>query len=406
MEMALINSKDDPGEHIFILGYYGWKNTGDDAMLYSLLNILDRIYPSTCFTITTGSKIKIPESMDNRIREVNPFQRFLFFKALFQSSIYVLGGGTHFFDYGTRRIRIPRLLQHFLITGAMKLRGKKCYFLGIGVEKPNNWWGKFLIKNTCKMADLIVVRDSLSEETLQDMGVDTKTYQSLDLSLLLSEGIFNKDSQLNPLINKTKKEPYLLKKDYTLDKTNLKSRVTMGVSILPFYHIYDPKNEKDDLLVEKIARALNKWMADSHLHHLKLFIFNGQPPHDDIQITHSLFELLDFKNRVEIIPYNPDPLYILNEISTCSSFIGMRYHSCLFAFINNLPLLIIDYAPKNMAMARDVGLNSKACISLEEVLSGGMDEKIQEIQLNPHDFQPSLKLEEAQKKALNWLKVL
>ncbi|MBU4535298.1 MAG: polysaccharide pyruvyl transferase family protein [Euryarchaeota archaeon] len=398
--MALINSKNDAGEHIFILGYYGWKNTGDDAMLYSLLNILDKIYPSSIFTITTGSKIKLPESLEKRITEVDPNQHLSFFKALFQSSIYVLGGGTHFFDYGTRRIRIPRLLQHLLITGIMKLRRKKCYFLGIGVEKPNKWWGKLLIKNTCKLADLIVVRDSLSEEALQDMGVGTKTCQSFDLSLLLVEDGLNRGPSTRS--GDIKSRPYSNKEDESITE----SPVTMGVSILPFYHIYDPQNEKDDLLVEKIASALNKWMADSHLHHLKLFIFNGQPPHDDIHITNSLFELLDFKNRVKIIPYNPDPLDILNEISTCSSFIGMRYHSCLFAFINHLPLLIIDYAPKNRALARDVGLNSKACISLEEVLSGVMDEKIQEIQLHPPDFQPSLKFVDAQKKALNWLRVL
>jgi polysaccharide pyruvyl transferase WcaK-like protein len=77
----------------------------------------------------------------------------------------------------------------------------------------------------------------------------------------------------------------------------------------------------------------------------------------------------------------------------------MRYHSCLFAYLNSIPLLIIDYHPKCRALANEIGLPKHAVVSLEEILNGQFQDQLENLVNSPSDFCATLPISVAKTRA-------
>lgn len=352
-------------EKIFIIGYYGWNNTGDDAMLYSLLQNLNEYYDDVEFSILSRSSLITPP-LKNEARIISSDRPVMAFWEIINSSIFILGGGTHLYDYGKKKNRILRLSQMLVLVTIAKIFRKKIYLLGIGVESPTTTWGKHLIKNICKLADKITLRDSFSYSVLNEMGLKDNIIRSFDLAALL---------------------PY----PSSYNKTNvLNEKRVLGISILPFYEIYYNNKEKDELLISNLAKDLDEWLRNEPEGMIYLFIFKGESKDDDARITNMLQKQLEQSKRVKLIDYDPHPVEMLHKIAQCSAFIGMRYHSCLFAYLAGIPMIIIDYAEKNRSLAYDIGLNGNAIISLDSVLNGKFSTFLTNLQTDPNQFRATL----------------
>lgn len=211
------------------------------------------------------------------------------------------------------------------------------------------------------MADLITARDSLSYKVLTELGIKSTFLQGFDLSALLEV-------------------PHKEKSNLGYDTKIL------GISILPFFEIYYNDKQKDILFINKIAEGLNRWLSCHERSLIYLFVFKGKSNDDDVLMTERLMELIKKKERVLIVPYNPNPLETLAKVGECHAFIGMRYHSCMFAYLNGLPLLIINYAEKNESLKIDVGLPDHSIISLDEILEGKFECFLDKLYEDPDKF--------------------
>ncbi len=356
-------------EKIFMFGYYGWKNTGDDAMIYALIQEFFRKYPSYEFVVVSQDSLKIPAETENFVSfiEKNPF---VILKEILSSSTVLWGGGTFMYDHtNTKRQFVNLASILFLITISRLLR-KQVYIIGIGVEPLTTKAGKFLSKSICRLSGFVSVRDSFSLGILEDLGLN-KIKLSFDLSALL-------------------------KPRKSCNKTENK---ILGISILPFFSIYHNDPTKDMLMVNEIANALKKWLSTDKKNMIYLFIFKGKSKEDDVQITKILEEKLNEKERVVLIPYKNNPLDSLALFSCCDAFVGMRYHSCVFAYLSNIPLLIINYFQKCGSLAEDIRLTSAALISPGDILKGKFEDYLKNILKNPGDFKAKLSTVEARNMA-------
>ena len=358
-------------QQIFICGHYGWKNTGDDAMVYVLLRELHILYPAATFAISSQTAIIVPPETKNLVKFVRLAPRTVF-QEIMRSSIFILGGGTHFHDHGIKIRQLKMLYKNFILFMLAKLFCKRIYFLGIGVEHLSTTWGRFLTKQICRLADFISVRDESSYKILEGMRLKNKVTLSFDLAALLQ-----------PLL--------------TSDKSLIKKRdmKILGISILPFFEIYYGDKEKDILFVHEIAKGLNQWLKRDRQNLIYLFVFRGKSIADDVLITEMLQKQLNPAERVKLIPYNPDPVETMSEVDQCHAFIGMRYHSCVFAYLTNTPLLVINYFRKCQALAEDVGLSKHTIISLEEILNGEFEKYLQHLQEHPEEFAATLPINAA-----------
>jgi polysaccharide pyruvyl transferase WcaK-like protein len=168
---------------------------------------------------------------------------------------------------------------------------------------------------------------------------------------------------------------------------------------LPFFEIYTSDKDRDRLLVHRVAEALNKWLEKDIKNTVCLFTIKGASKQDDVLITDLLRANLRPPDRVRLVPYNSDPREMLYNFGRCDAFIGMRYHSCVFAYLSHLPLLIINYFNKCQALGEDIKLPQDALITPDEVLEGLMDKKLKELYTRPTYFIAELPTDEAKRKA-------
>lgn len=371
-------------EQICIFGYYGWKNTGDDAMVYALLQELSNLYPTTKFAILSRIPVMVPVSVKNKVRFVKP-NPITVFREFIRSSIFIIGGGTHIFDYGifTRNLRI--LLRLFILLLFAKVFGTKTYLIGNGIGPISTTWGKVLAKLVCHLADYMTVRDKVSYEVLEALGLANKASLAFDLSALVEP-----EYETTGIDEHSRKE----------------SKQILGISITPVFEIYRGDKKKDFLVVDTISKDINRELKRNPKLETWVFNFKGQSKDDDFLISQTLRERLGSSERIKLIHYNPDPRETLTQVRECSVFIGMRYHACLFAYLNNIPLLIIDYHPKCRALAEEIELPDNAIISLSEILTGGFAERLRNLISSPDKFLANLPIKLARNKARAGIKII
>ena len=360
---------DKMKEKIFMFGYYGWKNTGDDAMIYALIQEFFRKNFLSEFVVVSEDSLKIPKETENYVRFIEK-SPFIILKEILSSSAVLWGGGTFMYDHTNTGRQFVNLTLILSIVVFSRLLQKQVYLLGIGVEPLTTEIGKFLSKSICRLSGFVSVRDTISLNILESLGLN-KIRLSFDLSALLEPRKCHKKTE-----NKI-----------------------LGMSILPFFSIYYNDPERDVLMVDEITKALKKWLLNDKRNIIYLFTFKGESKEDDVQITKFLVQKLDQKDRVILIPYKKDPLDSLSLLSCCDAFVGMRYHSCVFAYLSNIPLLIINYFQKCGSLAEDTGLTSSALISPDDILKGKFGDYLESLMRKPGDFKAKLSTLEARSMA-------
>jgi len=373
---ARYSSEQYMAKRFLIVGYYGWKNTGDDAMLYGILSELQRLYPTTRIAVVTVAPIEIPKSKNgkNLVYFVKPSPYTVFWE-LCKSSTLILGGGSHFEDFGSKRIRpLKNTLRILTLIIFAKLLKKKVCLLGIGISPVSSVLIKWMLKLIFHLADFISVRDKVSLEFLKLLREDRKALLAFDPSALIM-----------PF-------PYSHPNKETSD-------ITLGISVLPAFKIYYGAEKIDLFLVDCIARELNSWAAENPYLKVLLFVFKGKSKDDDVSLTMQLQKKLYATQRVKFVPYEPNPRKRLQQVSQCDYFIAMRFHSSMFAYLNRIPLLMIDYHPKCRALAEYIGLPKNAIVSPSEILSGKFGMLLKHFREYPNEFLASLPVEIAKQKA-------
>ncbi|MCL0069458.1 polysaccharide pyruvyl transferase family protein [Dehalococcoidia bacterium] len=358
----------------FIFGYYGWKNVGDDAMLYALLQELYALDPKANFAVLSAVPVTIPPQTEGKIRFVK-LSPLAVSQEILRSSAFIIGGGTHLFDYGNK-IRVLKIqLSILILVTYSKVLRKKVYLLNNGIGPILTTWGRILTKLICHLADYISVRDGASYRLLASWGFTGKVSLAFDLSALIEP---LDETTNNPLEN---------------------NKAILGISVTPVFELYYNSRERDFLLVDEIAKAINEQIERNPQWEVYLFIFKGKTKDHDVDITQLLQQRLQPPERVKLIPYNPDPRRMLDKVAQCHAFVGMKYHSCLFAYLSNIPLLVIDYHPKCRALAEDIGLPRQAVMSLREILDGQLTQRVKNLTESPENFHATLPVSLARSRA-------
>ncbi|MFC1991165.1 polysaccharide pyruvyl transferase family protein [Chloroflexota bacterium] len=363
-------------EKYFIFGYFGWKNVGDDAMLNALLQEIHSCNPEAKFAVLSRMPVVIPSQVHARTTFVKP-SPFAVFWWVLKSTDVIVSGGTWIHDYGKRLTNIRTLIMVFIFAFFVKVSMKKLYFIGHGVGPLTTLWGKFLTRMTYKMGDYISTRDTSAYKILTLWNFKDKTTLGFDLSALLKS-----NETTSPLLGKNKENISIL-----------------GISVTPVFEIYRNRVDLDVLMIEKIAEPINEWLERESTAEVHLIVFKGKSKDDDVTITKLLEEHLHPAERVKLIDYDPDPKKMLAAVGHCSLFLGSKYHSCLFAYISNLPLVIIDYHPKCRVLAKDIGLPDHAVISLNEVLTGQFRSNFENLVNSPADYIATLPIDTARQRA-------
>ncbi len=351
---------------IFLFGYFGWYNIGDDSIGLSILKELFDKYPTAEFLVTTNNPYFISE---NKIQKATPIEfNFLsILKALIKADRFIISGGTHLQDEDKFIFLVLKTFLFFsIISICANFLGKPPILLANGIGPVTRQWAKFLLKIVLINSQFIIVRDSISYDFVCSFGLNNKCLLGFDPAILL--------------INRYK---FIYNENY--------NNKYLGISLIPFNSIYAGDPSKDEFIINTFVIALKRILSENEDIFLKLFAFRSGNRHSDEKIVVQLSnELNQYSNRINIIVYNGNIHQFLIEIASCYAFIGMRYHSSLFAYLFCKPLILIDYQEKCRGLARDIAINKRSIISIKLINFSIMTKKIDEMIHYPLNYSADL----------------
>jgi polysaccharide pyruvyl transferase WcaK-like protein len=364
----------------FLVGYFGHKNMGDQAMLYAILEQMDILFPTASFRILSKENEPNLQSRYGSRIDFVPLRPVKVLQNLCASSSVILAGGTHLEDHGTSTWRSYKNFSRILLLAlASKLLHKPLYHLGVGVGPLARKTSRLIAKCVGTLSTLICVRDPDSRELLKELGLGSKTILGFDPSVLLASST---------------------RKTHSADDG---CRTTLGLSLLPYFTIYNNSAKMDETLVAHYAEAINTWLVSDDNSRAHLFAFNGEERYDAVMIDKLWEELLAINpaldRRIKKIDYVDDPERMLDLVAQCTHFVSFRYHSAVFAYNCKLPCLMVSYHPKCLSFAKQVELPSDAVITPEQILAGALSAKLADLTARKEKFRARVSVEDAKSKA-------
>ncbi|MFD2446723.1 polysaccharide pyruvyl transferase CsaB [Bacillus sp. CGMCC 1.16607] len=310
---------------IVISGFYGLGNTGDEAILESIVdNLRDHLDKPdiTVFSLSPELTAK-----DHNVKSVYRGWRHDFkgkVRALKEADLLVSGGGGLLQDtYPTRFIFGP-LPYYLLIVFLAKLCGTKVMFFSQGIGPVTSTWGKILMKIFANMADFITVRDQYSKDYLEKLGVTRpKTVVTSDIVFAF------------------KKKPDTA----CIDSLNLERRDNLvAVSVRPWF-------EKIKQF-EQVAQILDSWIEERGV----TPIFVPMEGHHDDEASEKVLAHMKHADKCQILGTKFTPNQYLNFIGECQMTIGMRLHALIYSTLLGIPHIGLSYDKKVESLLKRSGM--------------------------------------------------
>lgn len=342
-------------KEILISGYYGFKNSGDDALLKAIIKDLKTYKESPNIVVLSANPKETREVY--RVKAINRFNVLSILKHMKKADMLISGGGTLIQDRTS-----TKSLWYYLEIISLALRcGLKVmlYSNGIGpLEKKNN------IKKTRKIlnkVNLITLRDSRSYETLRKIGVDNKNV------------IVTADPALELNISDEARGRQIL------DSLGIpRDRKLLGVSVRRW------KDTSEDF-ADNIAWACD-YAYETYGYHTVLFPMQLSR---DESVLQSVKRAM--RHEATLIDKSMSVADIMSVMKCFDMCIGMRLHTLIYAVINAIPLIGLVYDPKISSFMEYT--KQKHFINVEEVTAEKIIDNLDDCVLNYDEIK--LELEES-----------
>ncbi|NUB91491.1 polysaccharide pyruvyl transferase CsaB [Haloterrigena sp. SYSU A121-1] len=363
--------------NIVITGFYGSGNTGDEAILSSIIQNFTDSYSNTNFTVLS----LFPDRVKNQ-HDVEALYRPNFgpkwlqtdftetISAIRQADVVLIGGGGLLQDAHSH-ISIVRYLQTALIAEWV---GTPTVYYAIGVGPINGRLNKHLVKRICSLANEVVVRDKESKHRLKELSVNADIRVTADPVFGLQPA---DDDRIQEILRNENISP-----EY--------SRI--GISVRDF--------RLNEQKIEHIARFLDDIVDNETEVVFMPFGYEGETT--DLDVSYKVRDRMNKKDRATIIEGRYSPEEMLGLVGQTDFFVGMRLHSVIMAAVQEVPVLGISYLPKVKSALYQINYNESEVIdSMEHCTEENLKEKYSRISSKDSESIKSIsnKIEELQTSA-------
>lgn len=301
--------KDGKAYDIAILGYYGYRNSGDDAILKS---IIDRIrLKNDELSIAVFSNTPYETRTQYKVDSVHRFNLLEVPKVLSKTRLFIAGGGTLIQDGTSTR----SLWYYLYMLQLARKKGASTVLLANGLGPLTKNKNRKAASKILNNMDAITLRDSNAYDELLSLNVTKPiTKIAADPALALE----NRDSTLGLNILKSEGIP-TDKKIIALCPRKWK-KVKNADKILAF-------------IADKIVTDFNA---------IPVFIAMQHP--NDVYFSKKVLRSMKQKGYVLTRRYNVDET--LSILSNTDMIVGMRLHSLIYAANLGVPMVGLAYEQK------------------------------------------------------------
>jgi len=314
-------------------GYYGHKNTGDDAFVEVTAWGATKYWGvQNCYFLANT----IPQTVsDANYYGVSKFKGHNRIKRILQwlscDGVVSAGGSTFETVYPFYHIRNLGLLKKnfsgSLVQGA----------IGVSLGPYPSVQAEKEIIEYLKKIDFLALRDEKSYALAMSYNLPYKPVNAFDLAALLPQiysepAVYNRDTSNSPM-------------------------PIIGISICYFERYRNgfdlSKEEKRNRYIEELILQLPE-ITDVKL---RFFEFNGHEEMGDIGFTNLIIEKLKSKGfvNIELVNYKSRTQEMYRSISECSLILSTRLHASIFACFLKIPFILIEYHAKCSDFLESVG---------------------------------------------------
>ncbi|MBR2743029.1 MAG: polysaccharide pyruvyl transferase CsaB [Clostridia bacterium] len=164
-----------------ILGYYGFNNSGDDALLDAVIQNLLSLQPGLSLCVLSNMPHKLRD--DTGIDFFNRFNIISVIRTLHRSEALIYGGGNLIQDVTSTK----SLIYYVSVLFCAQIMGTKTMLYSNGVGPVNKKFNRHIVKKIVNNVDVITLRESISHRFLNEIGVTKPDiYETADITLTLS----------------------------------------------------------------------------------------------------------------------------------------------------------------------------------------------------------------------------
>ena len=298
-----------PQYHVVMSGYYGFNNTGDEAIMLSMHKNIQELGENYHITVLSNKPEETKEKYG--IEAVYRFGMRDVFHAIRKSDVLLSGGGSLLQDSTSTR----SLMYYLSITVMAKLLRKKVMLYANGIGPVSGKRNRRLVKQVVNRADLITLREENSYEELLSMGVNPKKcFVTADPAFTMN-GI---DAEASRELLQAEGVPL----DKPIVVVSVRKWKDMDKFIGRFARMCDT-------IVEKYDRNI---------------VFLGMQMPNDIIVSEKV--RAQMKQKAYILKNNHSPYEVMGIISQADFILSMRLHTLIFAAKQQVPLIGFVYDPK------------------------------------------------------------
>ncbi len=303
------SSKDGKEYDIAILGYYGYRNSGDDAILKSFIDHLKQNHKELSIVVLSNEP-----SQTRRAYSVQSIYRFHPFQVpalLSKTRLFIAGGGTLIQDDTSSR----SLLYYLLMLHLAMKKGARLALLANGLGPLTRKKNRRAAATMLDRMDVITLRDSNAYEELTSLEVKKPITQvAADPAMALSP------------CDRSMGLEILLKERIPIDKN------IVALCLRKWKRVKHS---------EKILAALADNIS-TKFNAIPLFISMQHP--DDVRFSKRVLKNMKQKGYILQNRYTVDEtLSILGNVTMVA---GMRLHSLIYAANLSIPMVGLAYEPK------------------------------------------------------------
>ncbi len=298
-----------PQYNVVMSGYYGFNNTGDEAIMLSMHKNIQEMGDNYHITVLSNKPQETKEKYG--IEAVYRFGVRDVLRAIKNCDVLLSGGGSLLQDSTSTR----SLMYYLSITATAKMMRKKVMLYANGIGPVSGERNRRLVKQVVNKADLITLREENSYEELLSMGVNPKK------CFVTADPVFTMDG-----ISAEQAQDILKAEGVPMDKPMVVVSVRNWKDMDKFIGRFA---EMCDIIVEKYDRNI---------------VFLGMQMPNDITVSEKVRKKM--KQNAYILKGNYSPYEVMGIISQADFILSMRLHTLIFAARQRVPLIGFIYDPK------------------------------------------------------------
>ncbi|MDR1062184.1 MAG: polysaccharide pyruvyl transferase CsaB, partial [Clostridiales bacterium] len=308
---------------ILISGYYGFHNTGDDAMLMGIISHLRALLPGARLAIL--SKAPVETALTYRVNAYSRLNMLKVLRVMKKSRLFIYGGGNIIQDSTSTR----SLLFYLAITLMAKQMGIKVMFFGNGFGPLTKPFNRKVSGWVLNRADVITVREELSLRELESLGVTRPDIRLTADPALLVTGAAPPEEV-----------------DRLFESESIPAgKVYVGFSVRD----YPVPGAESKGYLRAIAMSADA-MAERY-GVVPIFIPMEYPR--DVRQIESVMALMRTKGH--IVRNKCSVPQILGVIARMDMMVAMRLHALIFAANLGVPVVAVEYQPKIEGFIKYIG---------------------------------------------------